>query len=91
MTEASTVRIPKRSLRLDRKGLRLDVTENWPHLARTVAFVPDFLVTAWTELCDGFDDDAMDLWTQMRGRNCDSATDLVREFIAMATGQQSAA
>jgi hypothetical protein len=74
-----STRTSRNWLRLDRKALRMDINDSeWPHLAPTVAFVPDFLVTAWAEICNGHDDDALYVWSEMRGGHrgsYDNATD----------------
>jgi hypothetical protein len=83
-----------RNVRANRRTLRAtleDGSRYWSHLAPTVAFVPDFLVVAWAELCNG-DDDALGVWVDLLHdwparplRYIDHATDLVREYISIAT------
>jgi hypothetical protein len=78
-----------------RRALRADLAGSsyWSDLAPTVDLVPSFLVEAWVDLCDGYDDDAMDMWTRLLDvfspprslRYIETATDLVREYISLVT------
>jgi hypothetical protein len=78
-----------------RRSLRDDIAGSgyWSDLAPTVELVPFYLVEAWVDLCDGWDDDAMDTWTQLLHafspprslRYIETATDLVREYISQCT------
>jgi hypothetical protein len=78
-----------------RQSLRADIAGSsyWSDLAPTVDLVPSFLVEAWVDLCDGYDDDAMDMWTRLLDvfspprslRYIETATDLVREYISLLT------
>jgi hypothetical protein len=82
------------SIHVNRRALRADIESSgyWSSIAPTVAFIPDFLVVAWAELCSGWDDDASETWDRLiHGwpprslRYIDHATDLVKEYIAAVT------
>jgi hypothetical protein len=76
------------TVRANREGLRGDLaTRNYfGHLAPTVVWMPDYLVTAWAELYE----DEVDFWNDLinnwRGRCINDAGALVQVFLAIVNG-----
>ena len=69
-----------------RQALRADIAGSsyWQDLAPTVDLVPSFLVEAWADLCNGWDDDAMVVWSDLHDafslpRSLDSSLRRLRE------------
>ena len=74
-----------------RRCLRADIKASaWRHLAPRVASVSDPLVTAWAELCNDDDVDALGTWWHLlsdeRGDAFATAAELVETYVCITTG-----
>jgi hypothetical protein len=87
--------VNKNQERRCRQALRADIAGSsyWSDLVPTVDLVPAFLLEAWADLCNGFDDDAMVAWSGLLDetyqprclRYITTAADLVQEYISLVT------